>query len=299
MRSLMVPLLAAACALVAASTASGDGPLPKAAPLTVSLTARAIQPGEVVRFDLRHPQPIEQLTLHAIDSLVPAFRRPDGSWRALVGIDLDVPPGPHPVRVDASLERGRLVSHVEMMTVRPKAFRTRRLRVSRRYVNPPEAVTRRIESEHLRLTGLFAAEQPQPLWSGAFIRPIPVGVVSGFGVRSVFNGQPRAPHGGADFASPSGTPVRAPGGGTVVLAEPLYFTGNTVVIDHGVGLVSLFAHLSRIDVAVGDAVKKRERIGLVGATGRVTGPHLHWTVRLHGARVDPLSVIAALDEDKG
>ena len=121
-------------------------------------------------------------------------------------------------------------------------------------------------------------------------------MVSGFGVRSVYNGEPRAPHSGADFASPSGTPVLAPGGGRVVLAEPLYFTGQTVVIDHGLGLVSLLAHLSRIDVRVGADVVAGARVGLVGATGRATGPHLHWTVRLQGARVDPMSVIAALQE---
>jgi murein DD-endopeptidase MepM/ murein hydrolase activator NlpD len=90
--------------------------------------------------------------------------------------------------------------------------------------------------------------------------------------------------------------VAAPGGGRVVLAEPLYYTGESVVVDHGLGLVSLFAHLSRIDVKVGDEVKGGDRLGLVGATGRVTGPHLHWTVRLNGARVDPLSVISVLEE---
>jgi murein DD-endopeptidase MepM/ murein hydrolase activator NlpD len=122
-----------------------------------------------------------------------------------------------------------------------------------------------------------------------------VSVISGFGVRSIYNGEPRAPHNGADFASPLGTPVSAPGGGRVVLAESLYFTGRTVVIDHGLGLVSLLAHLSRIDVREGTDVVTGAQIGLVGATGRVTGPHLHWTVRLQGARVDPLSLIAVLE----
>jgi murein DD-endopeptidase MepM/ murein hydrolase activator NlpD len=112
-----------------------------------------------------------------------------------------------------------------------------------------------------------------------------------FGSRSVFNGQPRSPHGGADFASPSGRLIRAPNGGRVVLAEDLYFTGQSVVIDHGLGLVSLFAHLSSIDVAPDTIVTAGDALGRVGATGRVTGPHLHWTVRLAGTRVDPQSLM--------
>ena len=110
----------------------------------------------------------------------------------------------------------------------------------------------------------------------------------------MFNGEPRQPHGGADFPSPTGTPIAAPGGGRVVLVRDLYFTGQTVVLDHGLGLYSLFAHLSAVDVHVGDVVEAGARIGLVGATGRVTGPHLHWAIRLNGARVDPLSLLDAL-----
>lgn len=114
------------------------------------------------------------------------------------------------------------------------------------------------------------------------------------GNRSVFNGEPRAPHAGEDFRGTTGTPVRAPGGGRVVLAEDLFFTGQTVVIDRGLGLYSLLSHLSRIDVTPGQQVTRGNTVGLLGATGRVTGPHLHWTVRLGGARVDPLRVLALL-----
>jgi len=120
---------------------------------------------------------------------------------------------------------------------------------------------------------------------------------SAFGTRSVFNGQPRSAHGGADFLSPAGTPIHAPNAGRIVLARDLYFSGNTVVIDHGLGLFSMLAHLSAIDVHEGDGVTADQRIGLVGATGRVTGPHLHWAVRAGGARVDPLSLLAVLGRE--
>ena len=119
------------------------------------------------------------------------------------------------------------------------------------------------------------------------------------GSRSIFNGQPRSPHSGADFLSPAGTPVAAPNAGRVVLADDLYYTGGTIVIDHGVGVISVFAHLSSIDVTEGTAVNVGDVVGKVGATGRVTGAHLHWTLRVGGTRVDPLSLLDLLGPGSG
>src|SRR5262249_28752592 len=127
-----------------------------------------------------------------------------------------------------------------------------------------------------------------------FVRPVDAPANSAFGSRSVFNGQPRSPHPGADFLSPAGTPVKAANAGRIVLADDLYYTGGTVIIDHGLGVFSLFAHLSAIDVHDGDMVVAGQVLGNVGATGRVTGPHLHWSVRINGARVDPLSLLSVL-----
>ena len=109
-------------------------------------------------------------------------------------------------------------------------------------------------------------------------------------------GEPRAPHRGADFLSPAGEPIKSPNAGRIVAARELYFTGNTLVIDHGLGLISMLAHLSRIDVREGELVAPGQIVGLVGATGRVTGPHLHWTLSVSGARVDPLALLALLGE---
>jgi len=276
------------------STAQPPAVAPAA--LTVAVTARAVQPGEVVRLDITGTRLITGLTVRAFGKSIAAARLGGNHWRALVGIDLDVVAGEYAVTVDATLDDGSQPGHVETLAVEAKDFPTRELRVAPRFVNPPPSELRRIDRERRRLGELFRAIGREQGWSGSFVRPIEVSVISGFGVRSVYNGEPRAPHGGADFASPTGTPVSAPGGGRVVLAESLYFTGETVMIDHGLGLVSLLAHLSQIDVRVGTDVVTGNVIGLVGATGRVTGPHLHWTVRLQGARVDPLSVIAALEE---
>jgi murein DD-endopeptidase MepM/ murein hydrolase activator NlpD len=114
----------------------------------------------------------------------------------------------------------------------------------------------------------------------------------------VFNGQRRSPHNGADFPAGTGTPVKAPNAGRIVAARDLYFSGQTVIIDHGTGLFSTLAHLSRIDVREGDSVEPGDVVGLVGATGRVTGPHLHWALRVSGARVDPMSALAVLGDPR-
>jgi murein DD-endopeptidase MepM/ murein hydrolase activator NlpD len=263
---------------------------------SVSVNARAVQPGEVVRLDIGSTGPVTALTVQAFDRNIAVAPVAEGRWLALIGIDLDVVAGEYPVTIATTNHDGIRTDHVQLLAVEPKDFPTRQLRVEPKFVNPPPSVQPRIDRERRRLGALFGAVEPEPRWIGSFLRPIEVSVVSGFGVRSVYNGEPRAPHSGADFASPSGTPVLAPGGGRVVLAEPLYFTGQTVVIDHGLGLVSLLAHLSKIDVREGADVVAGAQVGLVGATGRATGPHLHWTVRLQGARVDPLSVIAALED---
>ena len=125
---------------------------------------------------------------------------------------------------------------------------------------------------------------------------MPGQATSAFGSRSVFNGQPRNPHSGADFRAAEGTPIAAPNAGKVVLTGDTYFSGGSVILDHGWGLYSYFAHLSKILVEEGDLIELGQVVGRAGATGRVTGPHLHWTLRLCGARVDPLSVIEILED---
>jgi hypothetical protein len=281
-----------------AVAAGGAAYQPAQPPLGVraEIVSRASNPGEVLRLDIVATGAPSTVAIRGFDRVAPAVPLGGGRFFGLLGIDLDVPPGPHPITVTARAGQDEHV-HELVVEVEEKSFPTRQLRVAPRFVNPPPAASRRIARERAQLGTLFRTLTPKPLWQGPFRRPIESTVISGFGVRSVFNGEPRAPHGGADFPSSTGTPVATPGGGRVLLAAPLYFTGQTVVVDHGLGLISLFAHLSRIDVAVGDEVEAGEQLGLVGATGRVTGPHLHWTVRLNGARVDPMSVIAVLGDD--
>jgi murein DD-endopeptidase MepM/ murein hydrolase activator NlpD len=266
-----------------------------AAALTVTPSSRAMQPGEPVLLTITSEQPLSSVIVTAYQTETSGFMMDAANprrWSALIGIDLDAKPGAYNVRVVATSSRGPLESVIQIY-VKSKKFPTRRLSVDEAFVNPPESARARIEAESKETAAIFASSAPKRLWT-TFIRPVPQPANSAFGTRSVFNGQTRNAHSGADFLSPAGTPVKAAGAGRVMLAKNLYYSGNTVIIDHGLGVFSLFAHLSRIDVAAGDTVTETQIVGLVGATGRVTGAHLHWTVRVAGARVDPLGLLAVL-----
>lgn len=297
---LAAALLAAGALRVPAheQPAIGAQPAPAAPlPLVVRQVARSVQPGEVVRIDLTAAAPLAEVTARAFDREIPVFRVGEGAYRALVGIDLLTKAGEHLVTLEARDERGRRLQQPHGLIVAPKSFGTRTLKVDPRFVTPPASARARIERDRARVAAAYAAGRAEPWFEGPFISPLAETVrVSSFGVRSVFNGVPRDPHGGADLASPTGTRVRAVAAGTVVLAGDLYFAGTCVMLDHGAGVFSTFAHLSRIDVAEGARVARGDQLGAVGATGRVTGPHLHWAVRVGGARVDPFSLLSVTAE---
>jgi len=235
-----------------------------------------------------------RVAVRAFERTATAYATGAGQWQAIVGIDLDRKPGSYPLSVlvdDAVLSERTL-------RVESRTFPVRRLRVNPDFVNPPKAELARIVEESRLLERVYASPAPQRLWSGGFLRPVPHQANSRFGTRSIFNGEPRSAHGGTDFLSPAGTPIKAPQAGRTVVARDLYFSGRTVIIDHGLGLFSQLAHMSRIDVQEGDMVQSGEVVGLVGATGRVTGAHLHWGLRVGGARVDPLSLVALLPAEQ-
>jgi murein DD-endopeptidase MepM/ murein hydrolase activator NlpD len=280
-----VPLLALVLGVMVA--------LPPAPTVTIVAEARAIQPGELVVLTVTTSEPVDGVRGEAFARPLAAYRITETRWRALVGIDLAVKPGAHTISIAAG-PTSAPVRATHRLVVRVKQFPTRRLTVSPDYVDPPATVLARIEAEARQLAEMWAGSGDTPLWRGAFTAPVPERANSAFGSRSIFNGQPRSPHGGADFPSPAGTPVRAPNAGRIVLARDLYYTGQTVAVDHGLGLISLFAHLQALGVAEGASVEGGQVLGQVGSTGRVTGAHLHWTVRANGARIDPLSLLAVL-----
>ncbi len=265
-----------------------------AAPLRVTAPATAVQPGSVLLLTIRSDDAIAALRVHAFGHELAPFQVDATTWQVLVGVDLDVKPGGHAVEIESGPETRTTYA----LAVKPHRFPTRILEVDPDLVNPPAQEIERIAREIRQLHRLWDAPPGARLWRGPFVRPVPDAANSSFGTRSVYNGEPRSPHSGTDFLSPAGRPIKAPNAGRIVLAGPLYFSGGTVVIDHGLGVLSLFAHLSSIGVREGDLVKTGDAIGEVGATGRVTGPHLHWAVRVGGARVDPLSLLSALRAER-
>ena len=273
--------------------------IPHAAGLFAALTALAAvllpAPGRALDLprESRVPGGIAILDLGAADgppgSVVfnghgaPVLR--DGAtWVAVVGIPLDTAPGKHA----ATLQPGRGNPSKVEFTVTDKRYEEQRLTVkNQRHVEPSKEDLERIDRERKRIDaalGNFDAERvPQ------FVLRAPVDGrrSSSFGLRRFFNDQPRNPHTGMDIAAPTGTPIVSPAPGVVTDTGDYFFNGNTVFVDHGQGMVTMYCHLSRIDVKPGDAVATGTPLGLVGATGRVTGPHLHWGVAVNRAMVDP------------
>ena len=212
----------------------------------------------------------------------------DGQSLALIGVDLDRSPGRYPIEIETR-DGSRLRASLEVVA---RQFAEERLTVPKSYVEPDPATLARIEREQRLLAALWDKTAARPYWRGSFLSPADGSPGSEFGLRRFFNGEARSPHAGVDFRAPEGAPVRASNRGRVVLARDLFFTGNTLVIDHGCGLFTLYVHLSELGVQRGARVERGQEIGKVGMTGRATGPHLHFAVRLGDARIDPAALLA-------
>lgn len=211
------------------------------------------------------------------------------AWTAVLGIALAQPPGPSQVMVRVADAPERSLE----FDVVPQRYAEQRLKVAPRTVDlsPQDQARYERERDHqATVMATFSTPLPAQL---AMQVPVPGRRSSSFGLRRVFNGQPRNPHSGMDIAAPTGTPVVAPLPGRVMDTGDYFFNGHTVWLDHGGGLLTMVCHLSAIDVAVGEHVQTGQRMAAVGATGRVTGPHLHWGVMLNRTMVDPALFVAA------
>lgn len=212
-------------------------------------------------------------------------------WYGLAGVDLESLPGTYPLEVVATMPDGEAVHLTHEVPVGPSNYKTVSLRVPDRFVKPDAAALRRIESDKEAKSIAFSHQIPDAEWSGDFLAPIDSEVSDSFGTRRVFNGKLESVHRGLDFRARPGSPVVAANSGEVVLAREMFYEGNCVIIDHGEGFMTLYMHLSRFEVAEGQRVTKGQEIGLSGATGRATGPHLHMGVRWEGAYLDPSSLL--------
>lgn len=269
-------LLAAACGVAAAAQAQGY----------ISRKLDVPVPGGVAVVALGAAERAPQASYDGHRVMV--IRDSDGQWIAVVGIALDTKPGRHTLQVQG----GAPVA----FQVGAKEYAAQHIKLkNRRQVTPNPDDLKRIEHELDLQLAAYRTFRDGIIPSNVMLdRPVDGRLSSPFGLRRFFNGQERNPHSGLDFAVPAGTPVKAPAAGRVVLVGNYFFNGNTVFVDHGQGFISMFCHLSAIDVKVGDDVARGAVVGKVGSTGRATGPHLHWNISLNATRVDPAIFIGAV-----
>jgi murein DD-endopeptidase MepM/ murein hydrolase activator NlpD len=259
--------------------------------LTLAAALVSATQGQAVELVVPVEPGLEAVQAQWDEHQVPFFRR-GRDWVAVIGVDLEKPPGAYTATIEF-VSTGDIRSYLEeIVSVAEREFPTTELTVEPGYVELSPDNQARATREAQEIAAIYATLTPERYWSEPFASPLP-GTTGGrnFGHRRIFNGQPRAPHSGADLRASTGTPIHASNDGRVVLAKDLFFSGNAVFLDHGLGVYTVYLHLSEIHVEVGDRVARGQVIGLAGATGRVTGPHLHWGVRVLDARVDPFTLM--------
>lgn len=248
---------------------------------------QSVVPGGIVILPLPADLPTN-LTAHFGESLVFIDKVPNGARRVILGIPLAAEPGAASVTVESSKGKQTLD-----FTITGKSYTEQHITLPAgdKHVNPgPEELARYAREAKEQQTVYKTFSENEADWPD-FVIPTPGKLTETFGLKRFFNGEARAPHLGMDIPAPEGQAVMAPAKGIVVQTGDYFFNGRTVMIDHGQGLISMLCHLSKITVKAGDRIKQGDVIGLVGHTGRATGPHLHWTVSLNNARIDPLLVL--------
>jgi murein DD-endopeptidase MepM/ murein hydrolase activator NlpD len=241
--------------------------------------------------DSRVPGGVAVLSIAKADAPMPTVTydgartwvtREGGQWMAIVGLPLSTPPGERTVNVTLGSE-----TTSQKFVVKSKRYPIQKLTLNKAMVDPPQEVMTRIERESAHIKTLRANWRDSDSTNAAFALPAQGRLSSRFGVARVLNGKPRSPHAALDIAIGVGTPITAPADGVVIDTGDYYYCGNSLFIDHGNGLITMYCHLSEFIAKVGDAVKQGQRVALSGATGRITGPHLHWSVFLNGVSVEP------------
>ena len=258
--------------------------------LAMLATLTVVQ-GHALQLSQLHEPGTTAVTANWEEREIPYIRTGD-RWVTVIGVDLDTDEGDYPLEVIRRFNDGREASQVDIVAVQGKQYPTTELTVAPGYVELSQENQERAAIESQEIAAIYSTLTPEAYWEDAFEVPIP-GTTGGrnFGHRRVFNGQPRSPHSGADLRATTGTEILAANSGRIVLAKNLFFSGNAVFIDHGLGVYTTYLHLSEMLVEPGDIVEQGQLIGLAGATGRVTGPHLHWGVRILDARVDPFALL--------
>jgi len=266
----------------------------------VTLSAGEVETGGTVLVEVdcrRMPTLARNLRVSFYNQDIKIFPHPvkgQAVYAGLVGIPLSAPSGKTTLSIEWGPADQRLAKNLPF-EVRPGVYGEETLTVDPRHVRPSPKELERIKREQEELKHIYASGTRSRLWQGGFQIPVPGEMNGPFGTRRLFNGELQSQHTGVDFRAQAGDPVHAAGSGVARLAKDLFYSGNAVIIDHGAGVFTSYSHLSRIDVKVGQRIEKGQTVGLVGATGRATGPHLHWTVRVNSVNVNPLAFVRVMD----
>ena len=264
-------------------------------PATVATATKATEifQGGVVELEIFGPD-LTRAEGRLGKAIIPFFSSGNGHYTALVGADLEAKPGLAAVMIKGLTLTGKQRDSQILLRIKPKSFKKESFSVAAEFDQLSPEVKERIHKDQDEFSRAFMTSAPERLWEGPFVLPILSEVSSPFGYRRVINGTPRSPHTGVDLRAALGSEVIAANHGRVALLGDFFFSGRSLVLDHGGGLYTMYFHLSEFKVETGVAVRKGDVIGLSGMTGRVTGPHLHWSARLNGARIDPFELINKL-----
>ena len=262
--------------------------------ITLKLSAGLTTQGSLLLAEVTGTKALPEISSEWDGRALPLWHEGEKMTRlhGLIGVDLEKPPGRYEWKLSWQSAEGKAETCSALVTVRAGKYPTERLKVENQFVEPDPEQQKRAEEDQKKMRAIYDTVTPERLWKGEFRVPLKDVTTGGnFGRRRILNGQARSPHAGVDFPAASGTAVFAAQSGKVVLAEDLYYSGNTVVIDHGYGIYTLYAHLSELGAKPGQSVDADTEIGKVGATGRVTGPHLHWGLTIDHARVNALEIV--------
>ena len=287
-----ISILLIACTIVMVSSGSAAA---------VSLSSANVANGQVTVLEINlHDLDPAATDLKAIfgQNTIALFQhpvKPAGIYCGLVGIPISTVPQKAIIELEWTDSRGRHKAHVAVHIVAGN-YKKEVLRVAPRHVTPSPQNLERIKKEKKEIRRIYASSSNTRLWFGTFKKPLASDITSAFGTQRLFNDQLQSYHRGTDLRAKAGTPVHASNFGIVRLAKNLFYSGNIVIVDHGKGIFSNYAHLSKIQVVSGQHVARGAQIGLSGATGRVSGPHLHWGVKINGAYVDPFQFLTAISK---
>jgi murein DD-endopeptidase MepM/ murein hydrolase activator NlpD len=287
-----ISILLMACTIVMASSGSAAA---------VSLSSANVANGQVTVLEINlHDLDPAATDLKAIfgQNTIALFQhpiKPAGIYCGLVGVPISTPPQKGVIELEWTDSRGRHKARVAVRIVAGN-YKKEALRVAPRHVKPSPKNLQRIKNEKKEIRRIYASSSNTRLWYGSFNKPLASDITSAFGTQRLFNGQLQSYHRGTDLRAKAGTPVYASNFGIVRLAKNLFYSGNIVILDHGKGIFTNYAHLSKIQVVAGQHVTRGDQIGLSGATGRVSGPHLHWGVKINGVYVDPLQFLAVISD---